>query len=137
MVRIILTGILVGLLTACSGVAGPDQQVVKQAIALYLNQLQQELVQELRLDRQLQKFEISGIKVTEQQSLRIQALPTFRIQGTYDLALKFPERTVVEYQNPFKVYLQRQQAGTWSWLRPTTDPEQKTNWLSQPLRNPK
>jgi hypothetical protein len=121
MVRAILAVILMVLLSACGGSSGPNSQLVRQAIALQLNQTQQELVQQLRLD-QPPKFEIQRVAIAKQEPLKIQDLPAYRVQGTYDLTTKLPTRQIKQEKNPFEVYLQRQQEGkTWRLARPEID----------------
>lgn len=118
MVRLVLTAILLGLLTAC-GTAGlePNSQLVQRAIALQLEQTQQQLSQQLGLD--FKGFEINRVAITQQEPLVIQDLPAYHVRGSYDLTLKLPRRRVTQQQNPFDVYIQRQKEGkTWRLALP-------------------
>jgi len=120
--------VLIGLLVACSGTGGsPSQALVKKAIALQLHLTQEQLKSPLHLERSPQ-LEVKGIQVTNSDRLRDQKLPTFHIQGTYNLNIQLSEQTLKQRQNPFEVYVQQQIEGeTWRLLRPT---EEGTGWLS-------
>lgn len=117
MVRLVLTVILLGLLTACGTVGlEPSSQLVQRALALQLSQTQQHLSQQLHASGRLQppSFKINRVVITQQEPLVIQNLPAYHVQGTYDLTLKLPRRQVNQQQNPFEVYLQSQKEGkTW------------------------
>jgi len=118
MVRLLLTVILLVLLTAC-GTIGllPTSELVQKAIALDLEQTQQKLNQQLDLD--FQGFEIKRLSITQEQPLTIENLPAFRVQGTYDLILKLPKRSLTQAKKTFNLYLQIQQEGkTWRLLLP-------------------
>ncbi|BAZ32817.1 hypothetical protein NIES4074_53240 [Cylindrospermum sp. NIES-4074] len=118
MVRLIFTAILLVLLTACGGISLlPTRELVQKAIAIQLEQTQQELSQKLDLD--FQGFDIKRLSITQEQPLTIQKLPTYRIRGTYDAVLKLPKRRLTQPQKPFEVYLQLQKEGkTWRLLLP-------------------
>lgn len=122
MVRLVLTAILLGLLTACSTVGlEPSNQLVQRALALEFSQTQQQLNQQLYSSKRPQppSFEINRVVITQQEPLVIQNLPAYHVQGTYDLTLKLPRRQVNQQQNPFEVYLQRQKEGkTWRLALP-------------------
>ncbi|AFZ56518.1 hypothetical protein H6G54_12760 [Anabaena cylindrica FACHB-243] len=122
MVRFVFTGILV-FLTACSSIALlPTYELVQKAIAIQLEQTQQQLNQKLDLD--FQKFNIKGLSITQQQPLTIENLPAYRVRGTYDLTVKLPKRQLTQPQKPFEVYLQIQREGkTWRLLLPEKNSE--------------
>ncbi|MDZ8056020.1 MAG: hypothetical protein RMX63_31875 [Aulosira sp. ZfuCHP01] len=115
---LVLTAILFMLLTACGNIGLlPTSQLVQKAIALQLEQTQQQLNQKLDLD--FQGFDIKRLSITEEKSLTIQSLPAFRVRGNYDLIIKLPKRRLTQLQQPFEVYLQIQQEGkTWRLLLP-------------------
>lgn len=117
MARLVFIGILV-FLTACSSVVLlPTSELVQKAIAIQLEQTQQQLKQKLDLD--FQKFNIKALSITKQQPLTIENLPAFRVRGTYDLTVKLPKRQFTQSQKPFEVYLQIQKEGkTWRLLLP-------------------
>lgn len=113
MVRLIAIALLIGLLTAC-GVSdsSPSTKLVEKSLALYLRQTQQQLSQQLELD--VHGVEINRLLITQQKPLTIQDLPSYRIKGTYNLTLRLPKQQLIQQQNPFEVYLQRQKEGkTW------------------------
>ncbi|BAY22517.1 hypothetical protein NIES2100_22800 [Calothrix sp. NIES-2100] len=115
---LVLTASLLMLLTAC-GTIGllPTSQLVQKAIALQLEQTQQQLSQKLDLD--FQGFEIQKLAISEQKPLTIENLPAFRVRGKYDLTIKLPKRRLTQLQQPFEVYLQIQQEGkSWRLLLP-------------------
>ncbi|BAY89188.1 MULTISPECIES: hypothetical protein [unclassified Tolypothrix] len=127
MLRLVLTALLV-LLTAC-GTIGllPTNQLVQKAIALQLEQTQQQLSQKLDLD--LKGFDIEKLAISEQKPLTIENLPAFRVRGTYDLIIKLPKRRLTQLQQPFEVYLQIQREGkTWRLLLP-----ERVNKDTQPI----
>ena len=121
MVRLVLT-ILLLLLTACTTVGlEPSSQLVQRALALELEQTQQQLNQQLYSSERPQppSFEINRVVITQQEPLVIQDLPAYHVKGTYNLKLKLPGRQVNQQQNPFEVYLQRQKEGkTWRLALP-------------------
>jgi hypothetical protein len=105
-------------LTGCSSVALlPTYELVQKGIAIQLEQTQQELKQKLDLD--FQKFDITRLAITQQQPLTIENLPTYHVQGTYDLTVKLPKKQITQPQKPFDIYLQIQREGkSWRLLLP-------------------
>ena len=133
MVRLVLTAILLGLLTACSTVGlEPSSQLVQRALALEFSQTQQQLSQQLYPSGRSQSpnFEINRVVITQQEPLVIQNLSAYHVKGTYDLTLNLPQRRVNQQQNPFEVYLQRQKEGkTWRLALPqSTDKDANPVW---------
>ena len=125
--RTVLPVLLVLCLTACGLSDEPSKSLVRSAIALQLNQTQQELVQQLAAygrpaNKPLtlsREFSLGRVKIGQQDRLVVADLPTYRVRGTYDLTLSLPKRAVKQEDNDFEVYLQRQQEGkTWRLLRP-------------------
>lgn len=118
MIRFVFTAILLILVTACTNIALlPTPELVQKAIALQLEQTQQQLNQQLDLN--FQKFNIQRIYITQQQPLTIENLPAYRVQGNYDFSIKLPSRNLKQLQKPFEVYLQIQQEGkSWRLLMP-------------------
>ncbi|MGB3205524.1 MAG: hypothetical protein WBB28_11085 [Crinalium sp.] len=130
-VRLIVTLILLAMLTAC-GVSGqaPSMQLVEKAIALQLHLTQNQFTKQLHLSPP--RFEITQLKITDTKPLIIQNLPTYHIQGTYNLIAKLPHQRVNQEHNLFEVYLQRQQEGkTWRLARPQADiKDSRLVWLT-------
>ncbi|NMG22646.1 hypothetical protein [Brasilonema bromeliae] len=116
--RLMIAIILLWLLTACTtSVLAPTSQLVEKAIALELQQTQQQLNQQLDLD--FQGFEINRLSITQRKALTVENLPTYHVQGTYNLTFKLPKRKLTQPQKPFEVYLQLQREGkTWRLLVP-------------------
>lgn len=129
-IQIILAVILVSLITACSSNnLAPSNQTVRRAIALQATQTQQELSQQLRLKSP--DLKVDRVKVTSQEPLTIQNLPTYRVQGNYDYTLKLSKRKVTQKDNPFEVYLQRQSEGkTWRLAQRQRE-ENGSSWVTQ------
>lgn len=131
LLRLISTAFLLVILTAC-GSNGylPTNQLVQKAIAIQLQQTQQQLSQQLSLD--FQGFEINRLKITQEKSLTIQNLPAYRLKGTYNLVFKLPKRKLTQPEKPFEVYLQLQKEGkTWRLLLPQKDSkDSQPNWRS-------
>lgn len=131
MMRSLLTVILLLLVTACNSlVLLPTQELVLQAIALQLEKTQERISQQITVD--WQKFDIHDLSITQEQPLRIENLPAFRVTGTYNLTVKSPRRSFTEQQKPFEVILQIQPEGkSWRLLLPEK-PNQQNNsvWRS-------
>lgn len=123
--RLILI-VLLGLLTACSSVGTePNKTVVQKAIALQMQQTQQQLQQQVR------DLEIKRVNIAQKQPISIQDLPGFRVKGTYDLTIKLPKQKLTQQQNPFEVYLQRQKEGkTWRLALPQFNSDGVSSWLT-------
>ncbi|MEA5596638.1 hypothetical protein [Rivularia sp. UHCC 0363] len=129
MVRLVLTVILLVFLTACSfGTPSPNKQLIKKAIAISMQETQQQLGQ-LNLD--FQELEINHLSIKQRKLMTVEHLPAFRIQGTYDLNLKLPKRSLEQLKKPFDVYLQIQKEGkTWRLLLPPRSNEDTSIWHS-------
>jgi len=131
MMRSLLTVILLLLVTACNGlVLLPTQELVQKAIALQVERTQQQISQQLTVE--WKKFDIHGLSITQQQPLRIENLPAFRVQGTYDLTVQLPQRSFTIEHKPFEVLLQIQPEGkSWHLLIPEkTNQENGSLWRS-------
>ncbi|MBD2384129.1 hypothetical protein [Cylindrospermum sp. FACHB-282] len=119
MVRLVFTMILLVLLTNCGSVSlVPSSELVQKAIALQLEQTQQQLSQ--KLDIEFRGFDIKRLSITQEKPLTIQNLLSYKVQGTYDLVLKLPkQRNLTQPQKAFEVYLQLQrERKTWRLLYP-------------------
>lgn len=113
MIRLVLVAILLLLLTACgNGVLPPNHNLVKKAIALELEQTQQQLNE--KLDLEFQGFEIDHLSITKKIPLMMEHLPAYHLQGVYDLKLNIPQHNLKQSQKPFDIYMQLQTEGkTW------------------------
>jgi predicted small lipoprotein YifL len=121
-ISLVLTAIFLVALTACGantpplGLA-PNQKLVQKAIALQVNQTQQQLTQ--RLQSIPPKVEITQVKLKQLEPLFLDDLATFHIWGTYSFKVKLPSQQLPQQQRPFDVYLQRQPEGkTWRLVVP-------------------
>ncbi len=132
MVKLIFTALLLMVVTACATVSLiPTNELVYQAIAIQLEHTQEELKQKLDLD--FQGFEIKHLAVTQEKSLTIEKLPTYRLRGTYDLVFKLPNRSLTQLEKPYEIYLQLQKEGkSWRLLVPET--EKHKIWRSYLIR---
>ncbi|UKO99012.1 hypothetical protein [Nostoc sp. UHCC 0870] len=131
MVRFVVTVVLLMLLVGCGNIGLlPTSELVQKAIALQLEQTQQQLNQQL--DLKFQGFEIKHLKIRQEEPLTIENLPAFRVRGNYDLIFQLPKRQLTKLQQPFEVYLQIQQEGkTWRLLsRSKTSQDNQTVWRS-------
>lgn len=130
MVRLMLTGILLVLLTACgTSSIEPSNKLVQLALELQLEQTQQQLSEKLGLN--IKGFEINHLAIAQKEPLVIQNLPTYHIQGTYDLTMKLPKRQITPQHNPFDIYLQRQQEGkTWRLAVPKYTGNDQPTWFT-------
>lgn len=117
MLRLIFIGILL-LLNACTSlVLLPSDQIVEKAILIQVEQTQKELQEKLDLD--FKTFAIQHLSITKKQPVTIGKLPTYHIQGNYDLTVQLPEKNLSQPQKPFDIYLQIQQEGkSWRLLIP-------------------
>jgi len=137
--RVVLIGLIALSLTACGGNL-PNRTLVEKAIALQFSQTQTELSRQLSVPSSVQpSFRIDDIKVKSRQFLKIDGLQSYRVRGTYTLTLSYPKRQVVQKQNPFEVYLQRQSEGkTWRLARleslQNAAQEETTRWVTQLLQ---
>ena len=135
MMRLVLSMILLGLLTACgTSRLEPNSQLVQRAIALKFEQTQQQLSQQQGVDFKV--FEINRVAITQQEPLVIQDLPAYHVRGTYNLTVSLPRRQVTQQQNPFEVYLQRQKEGkTWRLALPqSTGKDIAPVWLTYSIQ---
>lgn len=111
-VKLVLVGLcLGGLLSACGATITAPPDLVKEAIALELDQTQARLAQKLHLAPPT--FKLTQVHITQQTPLSIDGLPSVRVQGDYDIDLKFVHHRDRQ-TNPFDIFLQRQPEGkTW------------------------
>ncbi len=106
----------------------PNGEIIKNAIALQLTQTEQILAQQLNLADP--EIKISNIRVQKLQPLFFAKLPTYHLQGKYNLKLKLSRRQMAQKNNSFDLYLQRQAEGkTWRLLKKDTN-TQRSEWSS-------
>ncbi len=108
----------------------PDGNIVQKAIALQLSQRLNPLSQQL--NTQKPQLDIGNINVKNIDRVVISELPTYHLQGTYNLQLILPRQKVKQNKNKFDVYLQRQAEGkTWRLL----SKENKTSIEESPWKS--
>jgi hypothetical protein len=92
--------------------------IVREGIGLYLTQTQTELSTSLHLPPP--DFQVQRVNIDEQRVFLHDRLPTYHVQGHYNLRLKFLRQTIVQQDNPFDLYLQQQSEGkSWRLLLPS------------------
>jgi hypothetical protein len=132
--RCFFGGILIILLTACTAATpplefAPDGELIQKAIALQLSQTEGRLSKQLNAIRP--EFEINQIRVKTIEPVFVEALPSYHLQGTYNLKLKLSRQEVNQRSNRFEIYLQRQIEGkTWRLLRQQINFTGKSQWFS-------
>lgn len=110
----------------------PKVEIVQKAIALRWQQTEQSLAQQLNAS--LPEIEISKIRVQKTKPLFIDKLPTYHLEGKYNLKLKLPHRQIKQVNNSFDIYLQRQEEeNTWRLLereQKSQDNRAESTWSS-------
>ena len=129
--RVIVAIAFVIFLSACSSASSVPDQILKKAIALQVNQTEQQISQQLKLSDP--KVSIDRVKVTQQDSLRIEDLPAYHVKGIYDFTLKLSKRQASQENNAFDLYLQREiESKTWR-LAQRQEGEDGSEWVTQPI----
>ena len=94
----------------------PSGEIVEKAIALQLQYVHHDLSDNLQTTTP--RLQITQIKVNKIEPLVVANLPTYHLQGTYQLNLKLHRQKIEQTKNPFDIYLQRQKEGkTWRLVR--------------------
>ncbi len=121
-------------LTACGSPTPPTSfapggEIVKSAIALSLNLTQEKVTKQLNASDP--NLGVSQINVKNIEPIYIGHLPTYHLEGTYNLKIGLPEQEVTQKDNPFDIYIQRQKEGkSWRLVKRETDSEGETQWLT-------
>ena len=122
-------------LTACAGATSaplefaPNGDIIQQAIAQQLHQQLNPLSQQLNTTHP--DLDIGQINVKNIESIVISELPTYHLQGTYNVKLILPHQIVEQKSNHFNVYLQRQAEGkTWRLLSKDPNASDEMQWKS-------
>ncbi|MDJ1185239.1 hypothetical protein [Roseofilum casamattae] len=120
---------LVMLLVACSlSNSNPDRALVKKAIALQLHLAREQLNSSQPMEETF-KGEIKKLEIDRSDRLLDRRLPTFHVQGTYQLSAQLSVGTRKQKNSPFEIYLQQQiERKTWRLLR-----SEAGEWLSYQL----
>lgn len=131
--RVISAIVLAVWLAGCGVVGGgPPAEIVQGAIALQLEQIQQELGQELRLGEVPTTIAIKKVCIRDRQALTIQNLPAYQITGTCDYTVQLPHHAFPQKNNPFEVFVQSQSEGkTWRAAYLKLDESGEPIWVTQ------
>lgn len=131
----ILMLVLVLTIAACQAQSAPQEfapsgEIVKKAIAFQFERAQSQLSQYLKTEPP--SFEISQITVKQLDPIVVADLPTYHLQGTYQLKLNLRHQPITQRHNPFDFYLQRQSEGeTWRLLLKNPNlADQTSPWAS-------
>ena len=130
----IWAAILIVLLSACEATTPPREfapsgKIVKSAIALGLHQTEARLSAQLKATQP--QLEIHRITVKQIDPLYIAQLPTYHLQGTYNLTIKLTRQQVTQKKNCFDITLQRQAEGkTWRLLKHQVSRSGTSEWVS-------
>ncbi|WP_242031022.1 hypothetical protein [Anabaena sp. FACHB-1237] len=119
------------MLTACSSIALlPTPELIEKAIAIQLQQTQEELNQ--KLDLHFQKLQLQHLYIMQQQPLTIENLPAYRVTGSYDINARLAKHRFTQLQKPFDIYLQIQKEGkSWRLLIPEKSDKNTQNTPSK------
>jgi hypothetical protein len=133
-----LLGALVALLLllplgSCAGAGQPPRGVLLAALALQIQLTQGAIAQALDLDIDPEATpQVSRVRVSDQQTLRIGEARGLRLAGQFDWRLSGDP---IRVDSPFELYLQRGERGqSWRLARPSGSPDGATQqWLTYPL----
>ena len=126
MIRLIILGLCLILLTGCGLNIYPlNMQLIEKAIAVQILPTQKQISKQLNLD--LKNLQINGVNIDKLSSLLINNLPTYHVEGNYNLTVNLPQRRFTQKTNHFDVYIQQQKEGkTWRLIKPQDS--DKTVW---------
>ncbi|RAQ45312.1 hypothetical protein B9S53_07800 [Arthrospira sp. O9.13F] len=119
-------------LWGCSPVGiTPTPTLVQQALTIQIKEIHQQLKLQSDFARSPQSFKITRVAISNMEPIMINNLQGFKVEGTYNLSVKFSDRWWREQQNRFQIYLQRQAQGRiWRLARL----ENQTNrWSTVPI----
>ncbi|MBD2577548.1 hypothetical protein [Oscillatoria sp. FACHB-1406] len=135
----VLTVCLIFSLVACGAPTppislAPGGEIIQKAIALSLEQSQQQLSE--RLQASNPGLKITRVNVEQIEPMYIGKLAAYHFMGTYNLKVAVGDREVTQKDNDFNIYIQRQKEGkTWRWLKQVaSDSETAIQWLSYLIR---
>ena len=121
-------------LAGCSGVSQPPRSVLLQALELQI-QLTQGAIAEARALASGGTPEVSRVRVSQQESVRIGEAKGLRVVGQFDWRLAGDP---IRVDSPFELYLERGERGqSWRLARPrgdalTASPGVQA-WITDPL----
>ncbi|MFQ6537294.1 MULTISPECIES: hypothetical protein [Aphanothece] len=129
-----LSWLLLLPLGGCSGVGQPPRTVLLRALGLQIQLTQGSIAEALGLEAQGLP-EVSRVRVSDQQPVRIGEARGLRLRGTFDWRLPGDP---VRVDSPFELYLERGERGeSWRLARPSGALDADTQlWLTDPLPLP-
>ncbi len=118
MFRLIILGLCVIMLTGCGLNIYPlNMQLIEKAITVQILPTQRQISTQLNLD--FQNLQVNGVNIDKLSSLLINNLPTYHVEGNYNLTVNLPRRKFTQKTNHFDVYIQMQKEGkTWRLIKP-------------------
>jgi hypothetical protein len=129
----LVAGLLLLPLGSCAAGSQPPRGVLLAALALQIEITQGAIAQALELDSQPEATpQVSRVRVSEQQPLRIGEARGVRLAGQFDWRLSGDP---IRVDSPFEIYLQRGERGqSWRLARPSGSPDGATQqWITYPL----
>ncbi|MCP9926864.1 hypothetical protein [Cyanobium sp. CH-040] len=123
-------------LAGCAGAPQPPRGVLLRALALQIQLTQSAIAQALDLASDPDAVpQVSRVRVSEQQALRIGEARGLRLVGQFDWRLPGDP---IRVDSPFELYLQRGERGqSWRLARPVGSADGSTQeWITDPLPLP-
>ncbi len=120
-------------LAGCGGGLQPPRGVLLSALTLQIQLTQGAIAQALELDSDPQANpQVSRVRVSVQQTLRIGEARGLRLAGQFDWRLPGDP---IRVDSPFEIYLQRGERGqSWRLARPVGSADGTTQeWITDPL----
>jgi hypothetical protein len=136
LVSILLISMLACCLTACGKADFPSRQIIEQAIARQVEQVQQPLSQQLKLPPPtLQDIRISHLQISDRDTRVINGEKGYHIRGQYDLTLKQSGYSTSQAGNPFDLYLQPRQEGKVMHWQLAQKQDEADYWILETLNS--
>ncbi len=132
-IQLCLVGFLAFGLVACQHPSALPNELVRQALALQIDQTNALLTQQLKASGLAAPLvDIKRVVVLMETPLMIEQLPGFHVKGVYDAVVDLPDRQLTQRQQTFALYLQRQAEGkTWRLAFPIPQPDGSFVWNTQ------
>ena len=96
----------------------PQPEIIEKALRIQLDKKYQQISQQLNTKRP--QFKIIKINITQiKPAIKKFELPTYQLEGSYQMILRQGKSKRKKITNKFQLYLQRQSAGkTWRMIIP-------------------
>ncbi|BAI88357.1 hypothetical protein NIES39_A05190 [Arthrospira platensis NIES-39] len=128
----VIISLLALILWGCSPLGiTPTPTLVQQGLTIQIQEIHRQLKLQSDFASSPQSFKITRVNISNMEPIMINNLPGFKVEGTYNLSVKFSDRWWREQHNRFQIYLQRQAQGKiWRLARL----EKQTNrWSTMPI----